>query len=55
VTYYSKTNSIIEHEDGTYATLQRVQRDSFKVRLGDIVYPQTMLGTLNWFNNKILY
>jgi hypothetical protein len=49
----SNTNSIlIEHEDGTYAIYKGFKRDSFKVRLGDIVYPQTMLGTLNWFNNE---
>jgi hypothetical protein len=51
--YTSNTNSIlIEHEDGTYAIYKGFKRDSFKVRLGDIVYPQTMLGTLNWFNNE---
>lgn len=51
--YTSKTNNIvIEHEDGTYATYKGFKKDSFKVKLGDTVYPNTMLGTLNKFNNE---
>ncbi|NGY37027.1 peptidoglycan DD-metalloendopeptidase family protein [Flavobacterium sp. XN-5] len=51
--YTSKTNSIqIEHEDGTYASYSGFKKDSFKVKLGDIVYPNTMLGTLANFNNE---
>jgi murein DD-endopeptidase MepM/ murein hydrolase activator NlpD len=51
--YTSNTNSIlIEHEDGTYAIYKGFKRNSFKVTLGDIVYPQTILGTLDKFNNE---
>ncbi|MEZ7499483.1 hypothetical protein QO200_12130 [Flavobacterium sp. Arc3] len=51
--YTSKTNNIvIEHEDGTYAIYKGFKKDSFKVKLGDIVYPNTMSGTLNKFNNE---
>lgn len=50
--YTSKTNSIlIEHEDGTYAIYKGFKKDSFKVKLGEVVYPQTMLGILDKFNN----
>ncbi|MCW2118376.1 M23 family metallopeptidase [Flavobacterium sp. 7A] len=51
--YTSKKNTlIIEHEDGTYAAYKGLKKDSFKVKLGDIVYPSTMLGVLDRFNNK---
>ena len=51
--FTSKTNTIlIEHEDGTYANYKGFKKNSFKVKLGDIVYPNTMLGTLNKFNNQ---
>ena len=51
--YTSKTNTIkIEHEDGTYALYKGFKKNSFKVKLGDLVYPSTMLGTLNKFNNE---
>ena len=51
--YTSKKNTLlIEHEDGTYATYKGFKKDSFKVKLGDIVYPNTMLGVLDLFNNK---
>jgi hypothetical protein len=51
--YTSKKNTlIIEHEDGTYAAYKGFKKDSFKVKLGDIVYPNTMLGILDRFNNK---
>ena len=53
VVYTSKTNTIqIEHEDGTYALYKGFKKNSFKVNLGDVVYPNTMLGTLNKFNNQ---
>ena len=51
--YTSKTNTIqIEHEDGTYALYKGFKKNSFKVKLGEVVYPNTLLGTLDKFNNQ---
>ncbi|GIZ08521.1 peptidoglycan DD-metalloendopeptidase family protein [Flavobacterium sp. UMI-01] len=53
VIFTSKTNSVlIEHEDGTYAIYKGFKKDSFKVKLGDVVYPETMLGVLSKFDNS---
>lgn len=49
--YTSKRNSIIiEHEDGTFAEYKGFKKNSFKVKLGQIVYPQTQLGIVELFN-----
>jgi hypothetical protein len=49
--YTSKRNSIIvEHEDGTFAEYTGFKKNSFKVKLGQIVYPQTQLGIVELFN-----
>lgn len=51
--YTSKRNSIIiEHEDGTFAEYKGFKKNSFKVKLGQIVYPQTQLGTIELFNKS---
>jgi hypothetical protein len=51
--YTSKRNSItIEHEDGTFAEYAGFKKDSFKVKLGQIVYPQTQLGIVELFDKK---
>jgi hypothetical protein len=49
--YTTKRNSIvIEHEDGTFAEYKGFKKNSFKVKLGQIVYPQTQLGIVELFN-----
>lgn len=49
--YTSKRNSlIIEHEDGTFANYSGFKKNSFKVKLGQTVYPQTQLGILELFS-----
>lgn len=49
--YTSKRNSlIIEHEDGTFAEYKGFRKNSFKVKLGQTVYPQTQLGVIELFN-----
>lgn len=51
--FTSKRNSIIiEHEDGTFAEYKGFKKNSFKVKLGQIVYPQTQLGTIELFNKS---
>ncbi len=51
--YTSKRNSIIiEHEDGTFAEYKGFKKNSFKVKLGQIVYPQTQLGIVELFNKS---
>lgn len=51
--YTSKTNSItIEHEDGTLGRYIGFKRNSFKVKLGQTVYPQTELGIIELFNKE---
>jgi len=51
--YTSKRNSIvIEHEDGTLAQYKGFKKNSFKVTLGQIVYPQTQLGIVELFNKS---
>lgn len=51
--YTSKRNSIIiEHEDGTFAEYKGFKKNSFKVKLGQTVYPQTQLGTIELFNKS---
>jgi hypothetical protein len=43
-------NSIkIEHQDGTYAVYYGLKQNSFKVQLGDVVYPNTALAELDLF------
>jgi hypothetical protein len=45
VSYSSRENTVrIEHEDGTYGEYRGFQKNSFKVTLGDVVYPNTPLG-----------
>lgn len=54
--YYSNINSItIEHKDGTYATYKGFDKDKIKVKIGEIVFPQTILGELSKFDNRNLY
>lgn len=50
-TYTSNRNKItIEHLDGTYATYTGIKKNSFFVKLGQTVYPQTQLGLMEMFN-----
>ncbi len=52
--YKSKMNSIlIEHTDGTFASYSGFKKNSFFVKLGQTVYPQSQLGSLDAFNNSI--
>jgi ribosomal protein L24 len=39
----------IEHPDGTYAVYYGLKQHSFKVQLGDVVYPNTALAVLDFF------
>jgi len=51
--YTSKRNSIvIEHDDGTFAEYKGFKKNSFKVQLGQTVYPQTQLGIVEIFNKS---
>lgn len=51
--FTTKKNGLtIEHEDGTYASYWGVKKDSMPVELGDTVYPSTLLGVLDRYNNK---
>jgi hypothetical protein len=47
-TIYSSMQNylVIEHEDGSLATYQGFKKDSFKVADGDIVFPNTPLGSI---------
>ncbi|GAA4281609.1 hypothetical protein GCM10022260_20300 [Gaetbulibacter aestuarii] len=46
--FKSDMNSIlIEHDDGTFASYRGFKQNSFLVTLGQTVYPQTELGTLD--------
>ncbi|MDC0176843.1 M23 family metallopeptidase [Polaribacter sp.] len=50
-TYTSKRNRIlIEHKDGTYATYKGFDKNQIFVKLGQKVYPHTILGKLEKFN-----
>lgn len=49
--YKSNMNSIlIEHTDGTFASYKGFKKNSFFVKLGQTVYPQTQLGVLDAFS-----
>jgi hypothetical protein len=49
--YTNKRNSVtIEHEDGTLANYEGFQKDSFKVKLGQTVYPYTEIGLVSLFD-----
>ena len=49
--FTSKRNRIIvEHSDGTYASYTGFNKESISVKLGQIVYPQTQLGTMEVLN-----
>ncbi|NMH86229.1 hypothetical protein [Flavivirga algicola] len=51
--YKSKMNSIlIEHSDGTFASYKGFKKNSFLVKLGQTVYPQSQLGILDAFNDS---
>jgi len=51
--YTSKRNSIIvEHSDGTYASYTGLKKNSFFVKLGQTVYPQTKIGIIEKFNKQ---
>ena len=51
--FTSKMNRVlIEHSDGTYASYTGFKKDLIFVKLGQTVYPQTPLGTLDQFNNS---
>jgi hypothetical protein len=51
--YTSKLNKIIiEHEDGTYGNYKGLNKDSFFVKLGQTVYPNSKLGVLNPFGKS---
>lgn len=50
--YTSKMNKVvIEHEDGTFASYSGLKKDAIFTKLGQTVYPQTVLGTLETLNN----
>lgn len=50
-TYTSKRNRIIiEHKDGTYASYEGFDKNQIFVKLGQKVYPHTILGKLEKFN-----
>jgi hypothetical protein len=54
--YNSAANSIlIEHEDGTLAYYNGIQKGSFKVKEGEQVYPHTPLGQLEHNNGHKNY
>ena len=56
IDYYSKQNSItIEHKDGTVARYQGFDKNKIKVKLGEIVYPQSELGGLAKYDSRNLY
>jgi hypothetical protein len=56
VDYTSKQNSIlIEHEDGSMAFYAGFLQNSFLVKEGDTVYPQTNLGILGKFDSNKNY
>ena len=56
IDYYSKNNSItIEHKDGTVASYQGFDKNKIKVKLGEIVYPQSELGGLAKYDSRSLY
>lgn len=51
--FTSKRNSVtIEHADGTFAEYKGFKKNSFKVKLGQTVYPHTQLGTIEVFNES---
>ena len=55
VSYSSHSNKmIIEHEDGTLAYYNVLEKNSFMVKVGDIVYPDTPLALAGSFD-KIYY
>lgn len=51
--YTSSLNYIIiEHQDGTTSTFKGLNKDSFFVKEGQTVYPQSKLGVLNIFDES---
>lgn len=51
--YKSSTNNLtIEHPDGSFALYKGFKKGSFKVKEGDIVYPQTILGRNEKYNTE---
>lgn len=51
--YSSKRNSIVvEHNDGTYAEYKNLKKNSFFVKLGQTIYPQTKLGIVDKIRNS---
>ena len=46
---------IIEHEDGTIAYYKNLVKNSFLVKLGQTVYPQTPLGIMHKSKNEMYY
>lgn len=52
--YKSNMNSIlVEHSDGTFASYKGFKKGSIFVKPGQMVYPQSQLGTLGIFNDSI--
>lgn len=52
VSYSSHSNSVtIEHGDGTLAHYNVLERNSFMVKVGDIVYPDTPLALAGSYDN----
>ncbi|MBP0903812.1 hypothetical protein ACFSKN_16030 [Mariniflexile gromovii] len=50
--YTSKMNRIVvEHEDGTFASYSGLKKDAIFVSLGQTIYPQTLIGTLEAIND----
>ncbi|RYE58633.1 MAG: hypothetical protein EOP48_03125, partial [Sphingobacteriales bacterium] len=56
VAYTSKTNElIIEHGDGTLATYRGFKKGSFKVKIGQTVFPGTSLGVNSKYDKNGRY
>ncbi|MEJ5995931.1 hypothetical protein WG904_15995 [Pedobacter sp. Du54] len=56
VAYTSKTNElIIEHEDGTLATYRGFKKGTFTVKVGQTVFPGTLLGVNSRYDKNGKY
>ena len=54
--YSSERNKIIiEHEDGTLAKYEGFKQNKIRVKLGDIVYPNTVLGKTSRYDKREEY
>lgn len=56
VTYTNKTNELtIEHADGTLSTYKGFKKGSLAVKIGDVVFPSTVLGVNSKTNSNTRY